>query len=929
MAGTGSGQTIAIVDAYDDPTIVSDAATFNTQFGLQQFNVSGGPTLTVLNQTGGPTPPTASGYTGWSVEESLDVEWAHALAPKANIILFEANSSSDDLYTAVQTAAAYPGVSVVSMSWGGDEFYGENSYDSYFTTPTGHTPVTFLASTGDDGSPGGYPAYSPNVVAVGGTTLNLSGNTYVSETAWSGSGGGQSDYETEPSYQQGVQNSGSRQIPDVAFDADPNTGVAVYDSYDYNYGNEPSAWTQVGGTSVAAPCWAGLIAIADQLRASRSLGTLNGLSQTLPTLYAIDAADFHDVLTGSNGGHSAGLGYDMVTGLGSAAANELVPDLALYPAGTVTSPATTVSLTASTNAPQYSQPLTFAATVSDTDTGVAPPAGTVALKDGGTVIGIATLARGMAVFTDSSLALGSHTITAVYVGNGTFTGSTSSLLPEVVTPLATATSLSDSARSITYGQAETLTATVRGLIPGTATPTSGTVTFTDQATSATLGTAFLAAGTATIKIHSLTAGTHEIIATYHGDGRYFQSSSASLPLGAIGTVAGNGLASYGGDGGPATSAQIDFPYSLAVDAAGDLFIADTYNNRIREVNASTHVITTVAGNGSYGFSGDGGLATSAELDNPEGVAVDAAGDLFIADTYNSCIREVKAGTHVISTVAGMGDYFGFSGDGGLATSAELGDPEGVAVDAAGDLFIADTYNSCIREVNAGTKDISTVAGIGEYYGYSGDGGLATSAELDEPAGVAVDAGGDLFIADTYNSCVREVTASTKDISTVAGIGEYYGYSGDGGLATDAELDEPNDIAVDTSGNLFIADSYNSCIREVTASTKDISTVAGIGEYYGYSGDGGLATSTNWMSPMALRWTPTAICSSPTVLTAASAKSTPARTTSPPSPAAVSPAMFPPPVSALLPLAWRWTPAAICSLRRPPATASRRSTPPRA
>jgi autotransporter-associated beta strand protein len=592
VAGTGSGQTIAIVDAFDDPNIVSDAAAFNSQFGLQQFNVSGGPTLTVLNQTAGATPPTASGTTGWSVEESLDVEWAHSIAPQANIILFEADSDSfSDLFATTRTAAAYSGVSVVSMSWGGGEFDGENAYDSYFTTPAGHQGVTFLASTGDDGSPGIYPAVSPNVVGVGGTSLYLdSDNTNNSETGWSGSGGGPSVYEPEPPCQEGVQSSGAREIPDVAFDADPYTGVAVYDTYDaeYNsgyYGTNP--WAQFGGTSLSAPCFAGLISIADQYRAARGRGTLDGPSQTLPTLYAIDADDYHDIVSGSNGGHSAGLGYDMVTGLGSPVANQLVPDLALYPAGTVTSPATTVSLAVSTGAPQYSVPITFAATVSDSNAGVAPPAGTVTFEDGGTAIGTATLARGMAFFTDSSLALGSHTITAVYGGDATFTGSTSGPLSEVVAPLATITSLSAAARAITYGQAETLTATVSGLLSGTATPTGGTVTFADQATSATLGTATLAAGTASITISSLTAGMHEIVATYHGDGRYFLGSSASLSLGPIGTVAGNGWASYGGDGGPATAAQIGSPSSVAVDAAGDLFIADTANNRIREVVADT------------------------------------------------------------------------------------------------------------------------------------------------------------------------------------------------------------------------------------------------------------------------------------------------------------------------------------------------------
>ena len=851
VAGTGSGQTIAIVDAYEDPNIVGDTAAFSTQFDLQQFNVPGGPTLTVLNQTGGVTPPTASGTTGWSQEESLDVEWAHAIAPQANIVLFEADSDSmSDMLTAVQTAAAYSGVSTVSMSWGSDESLGENSGDFCFTTPAGHAGVTFLAATGDSGSPGEYPAYSPNVVAAGGTTLSLNAdNTYKSEVGWSDSGGGQSSFETEPSYQEGVQNSGWRQIPDVAFDADPNTGVAVYDSYDAaydsaSYGTTP--WQQFGGTSLASPCWAGLIAIADQLRASQGLGSLDGASQTLPALYALDAADFHDVTSGSNGAYTAGAGYDMVTGLGTPIADKLVPDLALNPSGTLTSPATTVSLTASTNAAQYSQPITFSVTVDKTDPGVAPPTGTVTFLDGGTTIDTATLVRGMALFTDSSLALGSHSIAAVYGGDATFSGSTSSAVVEIVSPLATITSLSASASSSTYGKAETLTATIRGVAPGAAAP-AGTVTFTDQATSATLGTATLTAGTAAITIDSLTAGGHEIVATYAGDGPDILGSSTGLALGPIGTIAGNGLASYSGDGGQAADAQLDEPYSIAVDAAGDLFIADTANNCIREVNAGTHVITTVAGNGTAGNSGDGGPATDAELNGPYGIAVDAAGDLFIADTNNDRIREVDAGTHVITTVAGNGAQ-GYGGDGGPATGAVLYWPVGIAVDAAGDLYIAEYGDNRVREVNSSTQVITTVAGNGTA-GYSGDGGQATGAELNSPFGLAVDAAGDLFIADSGNNCIREVNAGTHVITTVAGNGTA-GNSGDGGQATSAELYSPFGIAVDAGGDLLIADSGNNCIREINAGTQVISTVAGNGSF-GYSGDGGPVINAELAQPAGL------------------------------------------------------------------------------
>lgn len=353
IVGNGAGQTIALVDAYDAPNFVdstspnfvnSDLHKFDVQFGLPDP-----PSFMKLNQTGGTTLPgvdPAGPPNDWEGEESLDVEWAHSIAPGANIILFEANSASfSDLFTAVQTAANYPGVSVVSMSFGGPEFSGVTSLDNIFTTPAGHQGVTFLASSGDSGSyvPGtstvavNYPAASPNVLSVGGTSLTLNpNNTYKSETAWGngtssgtagGSGGGISQFESEPTYQQSVQNTGFRTVPDVAFDADPATGVAVYDSYDFG---SATPWVQIGGTSLASPSWAGLIAIADQGLVARGEPTLDGPSQTLPKLYElykILPADFHDITSGSNGAFTAGPGYDEVTGMGTPAANLLIPDL--------------------------------------------------------------------------------------------------------------------------------------------------------------------------------------------------------------------------------------------------------------------------------------------------------------------------------------------------------------------------------------------------------------------------------------------------------------------------------------------------------------------------------------------------------------------------------------------------------------------------
>jgi hypothetical protein len=323
--GDGRGTTIAIVDAYDDPNIANDLHQFDVAWGLSD------PTFTKVNQSGGSTMPAAD--SGWASEIALDVEWSHAIAPGAKILLVEANDSSyTNLFAAVRYAAKQAGVVAVSMSWGGGEFTGENTYDSTFTTPTGHAGVTFLVSSGDNGAPASYPATSPNVVSVGGTSLNLtSSNTISSETGWSGSGGGLSSIESEPSYQKtlvpSTMTTTRRANPDVAYDADPYTGFPVYDSYN-NGTADP--WSQFGGTSDAAPQWAALIAIADQGRIQAGLGALDGPSQTLPKLYGLPASDFHDIKSGTSTGspnYSAVSGYDLVTGRGTPVANLIVSGL--------------------------------------------------------------------------------------------------------------------------------------------------------------------------------------------------------------------------------------------------------------------------------------------------------------------------------------------------------------------------------------------------------------------------------------------------------------------------------------------------------------------------------------------------------------------------------------------------------------------------
>ncbi len=403
---------------------------------------------------------------------------------------------------------------------------------------------------------------------------------------------------------------------------------------------------------------------------------------------------------------------------------------------------------------------------------------------------------------------------------------------------ATSTTLSASALSLGYGQSETLTATVAPIAPGTGTPT-GSVDFYDQSTHTDLGSQNLSGGAASVIAPALSVGSHVITAIYTSDsGDFLGSSTIVGPNSIIATVAGNGTMGYSGDGGPATNAQLLLPRSVAVDSAGDLFIADGNNNVVREVRPDG-TITTVAGNGTQGYSGDGGPAASAELNEPQGVAVDSAGDLFIADAFNRVVREVRPdGT--ITTVAGNGTN-GYSGDGGPATSAELSEPLAVTVDSSGDLFIADTFNNVVREVHPdGT--ISTVAGNGTK-GYSGDGGSAMTAEFTYPTGVAVDSSGNLFIADEGNQRIREVHLDGT-ITTVAGNG-IAGYSGDGGPATNAEVRNPYSVLVDSSGDLFVADYGNNVIREVRPDGT-ITTVAGNGTA-GYSGDGGPATSAELLS----------------------------------------------------------------------------------
>ena len=361
------------------------------------------------------------------------------------------------------------------------------------------------------------------------------------------------------------------------------------------------------------------------------------------------------------------------------------------------------------------------------------------------------------------------------------------------------------------------------------TVTAGTIGTTPTTSSPVYGGPISVAGDGTVETIEALASASQMLASSVAAASYTISRI-------ITTFAGSGTAGYAGDGGSPTAAELNQPHGVAVDASGNLFIADTANNRIREIVAATGKIITVAGTGTAGYNGDGIGATAAELNGPQSVALDGSGDLYIADTGNNRVREVVAATGKILTVAGTGSA-GYNGDAIAATAAELNAPESVAVDTSGNLFVADSANNRIREVNAATGIITTVAGTGTA-GYNGDTIVAATAELNDPVSIALDSAGDLYIGDWFNNRVRKVNTSGV-ITTVAGNGTA-GYTGDGGAATGAELDGPGGIAVDSQGDLFIGDVYNNRIRMVNTAGI-IRTVVGNGAA-GYSGDGGAALS---------------------------------------------------------------------------------------
>jgi sugar lactone lactonase YvrE len=507
------------------------------------------------------------------------------------------------------------------------------------------------------------------------------------------------------------------------------------------------------------------------------------------------------------------------------------------------------------------QALTVAVAVSGTPT----PTGTVTFTSYGYTSASIPLVSGGAsiVIPAGSLASGIDTLTVTYTPDSnsapTYNTATQTCTVTVNNPGKSTPTVTVAPSSSGITTAQALSVTIG--IGGTPTPT-GTAAlvgggYTSAATTLTGGNA-----TIIIPAGSLATGSYTLTASYTPDSTsssIYSSATGTMSVtvntpgtgtgpqsvfvpGLITTVAGNGTWGYNSDGIAATSAELNKAYGAAVDNAGNIFIADLSNSRIRKVSASTGLISTVAGNGTAGYNGDGIVATTAELNQPSGVMVDNAGNIYIAE-YSGRIRKVSGSTGLISTVAGNGTS-GYNGDGIAATSAEVAAPENVAMDSAGNIYIAE-FAGRIRKVSSSTGLISTVAGNGTW-GYNGDGIAATSAEINAALGVAVDGAGNIYIADEGNNRVRKVSASTGLISTVAGNGTS-GYNGDGIAASSAELTGPTEVAVDSVGNIFIADAANNRIRRVSSSTGLISTVAGNGTN-GYNSDGIAATNATLALP---------------------------------------------------------------------------------
>ncbi|MGH9125381.1 MAG: protease pro-enzyme activation domain-containing protein, partial [Acidimicrobiales bacterium] len=940
----GAGVTVALVElANFNP---SDIATFQTCFGTSaQVNT--------VNVDGG--NPATGGID--SVEVELDIEDVIGLAPQAVVEPYIAENSFSELYDLYNKIVSDDNAKVVSASWAQCESLQPSGFAAEENTLFEQAAVqgqSIFAAAGDNGSTACLgsqdlavldPASNPLVTGVGGTTLETA-SAPPTEVTWnngynSGGGGISANWQMAAGQQgPGVDNAYStgpvcgaplgalcREVPDVSASADQYHGYAIYYT---GTGLYSSGWQAVGGTSAAAPLWAAFAALSDQ-SCSCALGDLN------PALYDIAAREsggFNDITVGNNdvyringGAYPSTLDYDQATGLGTPDGSTLSTQLAAVATDAGEAPLFTADIPPATIGSGIAFGYTFAA--------LGKPAAAFAVASGTLPSGL-TLNAATGLLSGTPTAIGSYHFTLTATNGAGPPASSPPLAIAVVDLVApaltspnTATFLAGQQGSFTVTATGTPTPAIREIGPmpvgislvnngnGTAilsgastrgtsvafkvTASNGTTvsqnftlviasppTFTaDTPAAASLGLpygyAFATSGspppTFTVGSGALPPGLQltgdgGLWGTPTADGQYSftlvanngvgppmttpaLSVAVTTPVpGTFFSVAGKGI-SYGsgvaGDGGPAELALMGGPSAMAIDGAGNLYVADILDNRVRKITPAG-IVTDFAGSptGVAGNSGDGGLATSALLKGPMGVAVDSVGNVYIADTGNQRIRKVSPDGVITNFAGNQNGEYGNVGDGGPATAAQFAGPMGMAFDSAGDLFVADFANYRVREITTAgivSNFAGSPNGVG---GNSGDGGQAVQALLETPRDVAVDVAGNVIISDSGNNRIREVSRSGVITNVAGSPSAAAGNTGDGGPATSAELSYPVGIATDPAGSLYIADAGNNRIRMVdpagTVTDFAGSATGAVGFNDTSSGDGGPATSAGIQDP---------------------------------------------------------------------------------
>jgi len=785
LSVNGTGQTIAIY-ALGLPEF-SDLSAFWTSIGVAQTTAN----VTVITVGEGAASSTD---TTTLQEATLDTEWSGALAPGAKIRIYGANENdpgeNDEILQQVYAdLGSNPSIHQLCICIGADELDVEKDYliiESQYMASLASAGVSVLSASGDSGAYSdsnephsldlSTPTSDPDVTGVGGTSLVLSGGVVSSENAWSLSGGGVSIVFSRPAWQvgTGVSSGTMRLVPDVAATADPNYGAAYYFQ---------GKTAVVGGTSLATPIWTAFTALLNTNH-TVPLGLLN------PKLYPLNPASsssgaFRDITVGSNGYYNAGIGYDECTGLG-------VPNVTALLAQTFS--ATT--------------PLAIPSQLGNITTTVGQPATFFVTAVGGVPLS----------YQWQRMANGSSSWTTLS-DNATYVGSATQMLVVNATTQAMTGDTFQCIASDSGGTAssvpETLTVNTLGVTtlagwPGSAGSANGT------------GWAARFASPGSVRTDS--AGNLYIADSFNNTVRKV------TPAGVVTTVAGT-AGEKGAVDGPEASALFNGTAGVAPDASGNLYVADDGNATIREISASGTVSTLAGSAGVQGVVD--GTGSAARFYDPQNLAYDpTSGNVYVADGQGNVIRKVTP-AGVVTTFAG-GAIVGGPGTAGSADgtggAAEFNDPTGIGVDAQGNVYVADTGNDTIRKITPG-EVVTTLAGYPQVSG-SAD-GIGNAARFSSPSGIAVDGNGNVFVADNGNSTIRVVSASGQ-VTTVAGSA---GAVEDiDGLNANARFWSPGDVAVDSSGAVYVADSGNQTIRRVvpgsaatlaiTAQPLSVSTVTG-------------------------------------------------------------------------------------------------------